>query len=669
MSIRVKYIHFTKWVDVVTGLVKNGVDVSTADDARIFLSESSNSTNPFYYFIVFVKESQEIYTHGKFYDCSKYNDADVRNLINNLTATTNAALENKANKDDFDALVEEVSENEFVIAKSLSDLDESKLDVSALSDLATKNELSVLNANIELKANNDDLDDLIQEVSDIEKSTTESLAIIDNKFNNYVSTETFNNRVSVVDASFLNLNADNIKSGTISIDRLPHGALEQLHHYSTQELAQQAVIDGNVQLGDTVQINNGPMYICTNVEEEEFVYQFTEYVAGTAASVPWSGITGKPNIATQEELNVIEAKIPSMEGYATEAWVNNKGFITNNVTGDFSASGMVRGNYLSTGYIQISSNIDASLRTSIFGDAGNHWGQIKAFRTGGSASYGSLAGGYAAGILFAMNDTHGFIQLPEAASKAGEAVIGGGTGENIKWSAKLLHSLNYSSYALPITGGTINGDLTTSGIIKSNSVICSKGRLRVSAADSDGNFGYLKAEVYNTNRGVLKIGTNYGANTNILDAGSDNDAICMYYSSVGIGRTFTGDELRTNQKAGVYLYVNGIVQSSSTFNGTDFVTTSDSRLKDFVNDVEVDFDKLKSIPKKYYYWKDKSIGEDLQIGTSAQDLMKVYPTCVSYDEVRDRYSVNYQKLSIIALAAIDKLHDKIVELESKINHK
>lgn len=61
------------------------------------------------------------------------------------------------------------------------------------------------------------------------------------------------------------------------------------------------------------------------------------------------------------------------------------------------------------------------------------------------------------------------------------------------------------------------------------------------------------------------------------------------------------------------------------------------------------------------------MGEDLQIGTSAQELAKIYPTCVSYDEVSDRYSVNYQKLSIVALAAIDKLHERVSELESKLN--
>lgn len=109
------------------------------------------------------------------------------------------------------------------------------------------------------------------------------------------------------------------------------------------------------------------------------------------------------------------------------------------------------------------------------------------------------------------------------------------------------------------------------------------------------------------------------------------------------------------------------VYAAGTMYATDFSTTSDARLKEFVSDVNIDFNALKSIPKKYYYWNDKSMGEDLQIGTSAQELMKVYPECVSYDKDQDRYSVNYQKLSVVALAAIDKLHERISELEKKIN--
>ena len=263
---------------------------------------------------------------------------------------------------------------------------------------------------------------------------------------------------------------------------------------------------------------------------------------GVADSVAWGNVTGKPSWLTNEKPSV--SVFANDAGYITSAALgpyalasaiptnnnqltNGEGYITNSVSGDFSATGMVRGNYLSTGYIQISSNIDASLRTYIFGDAGNHWGQIKAFRTGGSASYGSLAGGYAAGILFAMNDTHGFIQLPEAASKAGEAVIGGGTGENIKWSAKLLHSLNYANYALPISGGTINGSLTVTTSVTSPTFVGALSGTATNATQLNG----LGADYY-----VKSPSTRDFASFN---SGLGRNAIYEYRARDGV--TYAGD--------------------------------------------------------------------------------------------------------------------------------
>lgn len=95
-----------------------------------------------------------------------------------------------------------------------------------------------------------------------------------------------------------------------------------------------------------------------------------------------------------------------------------------------------------------------------------------------------------------------------------------------------------------------------------------------------------------------------------------------------------------------------------------FFQTSDARKKDFGSNVEIDFNALKSIPKKYFEWKDNPEAGQ-QIGTSAQDLLRVYPSLVNKDK-NGYYSVDYARLSIVALAAIDKLNNKIEELENKI---
>lgn len=92
--------------------------------------------------------------------------------------------------------------------------------------------------------------------------------------------------------------------------------------------------------------------------------------------------------------------------------------------------------------------------------------------------------------------------------------------------------------------------------------------------------------------------------------------------------------------------------------------TSDERLKDFIRNVEIDFNKLKQIPKKYFTWKNDTYNDGVQIGTSAQEVEKTYPELVNEsDGVK---SIDYSKLSIIALVAIDKLNERIEYLENKL---
>ena len=95
-----------------------------------------------------------------------------------------------------------------------------------------------------------------------------------------------------------------------------------------------------------------------------------------------------------------------------------------------------------------------------------------------------------------------------------------------------------------------------------------------------------------------------------------------------------------------------------------FYESSDERLKDFYNSIDVDLDKLSSLPKKFFKWKSNPNGE-FEIGTSAQELQKIYPQLVNTDD-KGYLTVAYDKLSIIALRAIDKLYEMNKNLERRI---
>ena len=94
-----------------------------------------------------------------------------------------------------------------------------------------------------------------------------------------------------------NLDASKLTSGTVDIARLPQGALERLVKVAN-EAARYALTTADVQLGDTVQqLDTGIMYVVTDTDHLDSAAGYTEYTAGAAASVPWSGVTGKPTFA------------------------------------------------------------------------------------------------------------------------------------------------------------------------------------------------------------------------------------------------------------------------------------------------------------------------------------------------------------------------------------
>ena len=73
--------------------------------------------------------------------------------------------------------------------------------------------------------------------------------------------------------------------------------------------------------------------------------------------------------------------------------------------------------------------------------------------------------------------------------------------------------------------------------------------------------------------------------------------------------------------------------------------------------------------------KDDTEG-NLQIGTSAQKVQEIYPELTSRDADSGKLALDYAKLSIIALKAIDTLHEEnkllrkeLEELKEKVNTK
>lgn len=96
--------------------------------------------------------------------------------------------------------------------------------------------------------------------------------------------------VTALDASKL--------TGTVPISAIPAAALERLVTVDNIE-DMYALTTAQVQVGDSVQIGEGgTMYRVIDTANLDNAAGYREYTAGTAAKVPWSGVTGKPGTFT-----------------------------------------------------------------------------------------------------------------------------------------------------------------------------------------------------------------------------------------------------------------------------------------------------------------------------------------------------------------------------------
>lgn len=152
------------------------------------------------------------------------------------------------------------------------------------------------------------------------------------------TTESFNGSKNVtINTTISTINAEKL-TGTIDANRLPEIPIEKIPAAALERLfvvdSQSAAMSLTIQEGDVVQIGSGgPMYFCVSESASTFATKFKEFTAGSATSVPWSGVTGKPTfatVATSGSYNDLTNKptIPSLSGYATQNWVTSHGYLT-----------------------------------------------------------------------------------------------------------------------------------------------------------------------------------------------------------------------------------------------------------------------------------------------------------------------------------------------------
>jgi trimeric autotransporter adhesin len=114
--------------------------------------------------------------------------------------------------------------------------------------------------------------------------------------------------------------------------------------------------------------------------------------------------------------------------------------------------------------------------------------------------------------------------------------------------------------------------------------------------------------------------------------------------------------------------VSGGVQVFINANGQLGTLTSSQRFKDNIKTIDADSEKLQQLRPVSFLYKDsaESGKHTLQYGLIAEEVAKVYPELVQYDEDGKPFTVYYHLLTPLLLSQIQQQQFKIAKVESEL---
>lgn len=404
--------------------------------------------------------------------------------------------------------------------------------------------------------------------------------------------------------------------------------------------------------------------------------------AGSASSVPWSGVTSKPDFATvattgsysdlsnKPDIPSVSAAVNNstltitIDGTSysltdTNTWrpvVNN--LSSTDTTSSLSAAmGKDLYDYITTlqGYFDANGNAKSALKLTTVSKTA--WG--KTFWTNGGVPT-SISGDMTSvgDISFAASGKKigGFLYFDTANDRIGVGVdtplsplhVGGAA----RFAGNVFPAADYATTEYSLGSSSYRWDrlyarfvhLTgTAPAVNVGSTLNSNIALHWAADSKRGLYDYAREWIIDTD----------GANTFLMGG------------NVGIGTRSPGDDkLKVNGSicTTVGLYSEGYVD------GLAYNTASDKRLKDIIDyDAVPHIDDIANAPAIHFTWKNKR-DKNIHVGTIAQYWQKITPECV-HQSKRRFLTMNYDVIALVNTIALAReviaLKHEIAELKNK----
>lgn len=378
--------------------------------------------------------------------------------------------------------------------------------------------------------------------------------------------------------------ASAITSGTISLERLPKGALERLFIVSSENDAMRA----DCQEGDTVQVtgNDNKMYFCVNGSATTFANKFREYTAGAATSVPWSGVTGRPNVENGAQKNV-QSDWNAISG---DAFILNKPTIPTKTSQLNNDSGYLTEHQSLADYYtksQVDSSINAvmdampALQTYDIGWLMNLFSTSN-FVTLTAEQFNEIKAAYDAGKIFVANSN---VYSSDIRIDGGDTSIGLMTLSSSDIVTTLAVFSRNGTYAAGLVDNQIITQYDLNGYAKSSDIPTKTSQLtndsgfanasdiptKTSQLTNDSNFLTEIPIASDTKVGGIKVSTNSGYSINNTGLFELNSATSTSKGivSIGTGLTVNSGEVTLNTATSSSL--GGVIVPN---NGTISVDTS-----------------------------------------------------------------------------------------------